>query len=339
MSEIGSEFWEIPVCSKENDTIPQRALWFGSGRMAERFVIEDIKKQRPFRSVAMPSWCCHTMIEPFVRNGVEVHFYPVYPDENGRLRQDLSQIPPCDGLFLVDYFGYSAETAIPAFTGSIIRDVTHSLFSGAKNDADYVFGSLRKWAGFWTGGYAWKNDGDFQCNASTQTNDAYVVLRRQAMEEKFQYLSGQRENKGYLSVFSQAEEMLELQTDIYTAADEDISAARQLNVELLCNRRRRNAEILLEAVGEMALFPELRAADCPLFVPILVPDRKRDAFRRHLIQQEIYCPVHWPVSEYHRLTPQTEKLYREELSLVCDQRYTENDMDRIVEAMKGFWRK
>ena len=76
-----------------------------------------------------------------------------------------------------------------------------------------------------------------------------------------------------------------------------------------------------------------------MFVPILVPDGKRDELRRYLIKHEMYCPVHWPVSMYHKLDKRAEIIYKNELSLVCDQRYTEEDMQRMVETIKDFWKE
>ena len=73
-----------------------------------------------------------------------------------------------------------------------------------------------------------------------------------------------------------------------------------------------------------------------MFVPVLVPYGKRDELRKYLIENEIYCPVHWPESKYHKLDERTEYIYQNELSLVCDQRYTESDMNRIVEVIKTY---
>lgn len=336
-SEIGSEFWEIPLKkSGEDRMIPENASWFLSGRTALSFIIEDILLHRVFHTVALPSLCCHTMIEPFVQRGVEVQFYPVYPDDKGQLVQDLSQVRDCDGLLILDYFGYIRSVERDTFDGVIIRDVTHSLFCGVSEDADYVFGSLRKWAGFWTGGFAWKKDGTFFDISSGKTNADYVSLRQQAMEKKQQYIQGERNDKRYLELFAQAEELLDANQTIYAAAQKDIDAAQRIDVEYLRCRRRENAAVLLKNLGEFALFPELCEKDCPLTVPILVPDGKRDALRKYLIDREIYCPIHWPISELHQLDEQTKKFYQNELSLVCDQRYSVVDMERLSAVVWEF---
>ena len=82
----------------------------------------------------------------------------------------------------------------------------------------------------------------------------------------------------------------------------------------------------------------MKETDCPMFVPIYVPNGQRDRMKQYLIKQEIYCPVHWPISKHHRLSKKERLLYDNELSLVCDQRYTEEDMSRMADTIFAFWK-
>lgn len=338
-NEIGSEFWDIPQ-SGENRIFPIETVWFLSGRWALDFVLEDILKGATVsHTAALPSWCCHTMIEPFMARGFDVRFYSVLLDEVGGVRMDFSQVMDCGVLLVMDYFGYKGVPLPPSYGGVVIRDATHSLFTAQPEDGGYVFGSLRKWAGFWTGGYAWKREGKFFTAPPEEADLRYVSLRRRAMEEKREYLAGHRTDKVFLSTFSEAEELLGCCNGRIGAEERDIAAARRLDVKLLRRKRRENAEILLKGVSHMALFSRLEEKDCPLFVPILVPGGKRDDLRRFLIEQEIYCPVHWPLSPLHRLSEPERRIYEEELSLVCDQRYGSADMERICKAIHNFFER
>jgi hypothetical protein len=271
------------------------------------------------------------MVLPFLKAGIKVCFYPVFM-EKGRLVQDFQAARDCDGLLLMDYFGYTGYSDAVNFEGICIRDLTHSVFSATYSDAQYYFGSLRKWAGFYTGGFSW-GFSDHQL----EENNIYTSLRREAMEQKRQYIAGLSDSKDYLAVFSQAEQMLDDCVPA-AAAQEDIHRAQHLDVADMKRRRRENAAQLLEAFADVALFPEMSEQDCPLFVPIRVPDGKRDDFRRHLAGLEIYCPAHWPLTKYHMPDTKSRKLYEEELSLVCDQRYDRADMDRLIKAVKQFWK-
>lgn len=337
--EIGSEFWDVPQ-AWGNGLFPQRTAWFLSGRWALDFILRDILTELTVPcSAALPSWCCHTMIQPFQSHGFSVKFYPVLPDPEGGLITDLAQVMDCGVMLVMDYFGYEGKPLPLGFRGVVIRDTTHSLFTTPPMDADYVFGSLRKWAGFWTGGYAWKRKGAFHLTPPRKTEDAYVSLRRRAMGEKRAYLEGWTEDKGYLSVFAETEALLDIWTERTGAAERDIAAAECFDVALLRRKRRENAGTLLKGVSHLALFPRLGEKDCPLFVPILVPEGRRDELRQFLIKRDIYCPVHWPVSSLRHLTKEERRVYDGEMSLVCDQRYGEADMGRILLAIEEFFGK
>ena len=328
MVEIGSEFCNVPVVEKNNELFHETTQWYISGRSALKAIISELSD---CKTVAMPSWCCDSMIKPFVEAGFDINFYAVA--FNDGLIQELSF--DSDVLFLIDYFGYTdSKIDLSAYKGIIIRDVTHSILSGSYSDADYYFGSLRKWCGFWTGGYAWTNDGHSLDNGM-DCDDDYVALRNQAMMQKSEYIEGIRKDKNYLKIFEDAEDKLEC-FKIRRAADRDVSLAKRLDIDLIKDRRRRNAEILRSSFPEIIMFQEISSTDTPMFVPVLVNDNKRDELRHYLIEHEIYCPVHWPVSQYHVLNERTNYIYLNELSLVCDQRYSENDMDRIVETIKVY---
>lgn len=329
MREIGSEFWDVPTAEQNNTIFPESAQWYLSGRSALQAIIAELGDAR---SVSLPSWCCDSMIKPFVDAGYSINFYPVF-FENGKLVQKVKK--DSDVLFLMDYFGYTgSQPDLSGYRGIVIRDMTHSLFSSTYSDSDYYFGSLRKWCGVWTGGYAWARDGH-GLEAGSKCGKEYVALRKRAMEQKAEYITGRRVDKGYLKVFNKAEECLET-VGIASTAERDVELAQHIDIETIKNRRRSNAEVLRRAFSDWLIFPDLAPTDTPMFVPVLVPDGKRDELCRYLIQNEIYCPVHWPVSDYHKLDDKATYIFQSELSLVCDQRYTEEDMNRMVEVIKQF---
>lgn len=327
MREIGSEFWDVPICNEGNALFHDNTSWFLSGRSALRCIIENIKSKRVFNTIAIPSWCCDSMILPFMDSGIKVSFYPVY--YNGGLVQNLSAVD-ADAVVVMDYFGYTGKNDVSGYEGVIIRDMTHSIFSAVYNDADYYFGSLRKWAGFWTGGYAWGVEYE------GKTDEKYVLLRKSAMKAKEKYISGTSNNKDYLRIFNEAEEYLDSFNSVAAANLRDVELAHKLDIESIRIQRKRNVKILLEQFKDIAIFPIIKDTDCPMFFPIYVSNGKRNELRNYLIEHDIYCPVHWTVSQYHELTKQTKRIYENELSLVCDQRYSEYDMARIIKTIREY---
>ena len=334
--EIGSEFWSVPTANHKNTIFPLNTKWFISGRAALSFIIQDILAANKISNVALPSWCCESMIIPFLNEGIEVSFYPISVLD-GKLFSDCSALS-AEAVLVMDYFGYHFGTILPAeYDGIVIRDLTHSLFRKKESDSfDYAFGSLRKWAGFWTGGFAISSKWNISVPIET-ADEKYVSIRAKAMGKKIDYLHGKTDSKDYLSEFSEGEAFLDTYP-IQTAVQRDINCAEFFDAIAVRESRRKNAAILLEGIRNLALFPVISDDDCPLFVPILVPDGKRDALRKYLINNEIYCPIHWPVSKYHKLDKAEQYLYENELSLVCDQRYTEEDMHRMVDTINRFWK-
>lgn len=327
MREIGSEFWEVPISKNTNDIFPQKTKWFLSGRVALKYIIQDIKTKKNVRTAALPSWCCDSMIIPFIQENIEVLFYQVYGDQHG-----LVQIPDvvADIILVMDYFGYSTKQEFSDYPGFVIRDLTHSIMSNTHQDAHYYFGSVRKWCGINTGGFAY---GDFDNGIKTTSPDKnYLDLRKTAMAQKKAYIDGLTDDKGYLNIFAQAEQILDDISCIESADDEDIIFARHLDVDFIKEKRRRNSEVIQKELAPYLLIKDFNEIDCPLFVPIII--NNRDALRKYLIDRRIYCPVHWPVTSFHKLNARTSYLYFHELSIVCDQRYSQEDMKRICSAIK-----
>ena len=69
-----------------------------------------------------------------------------------------------------------------------------------------------------------------------------------------------------------------------------------------------------------------------LFIPIFVDDRR--SLRSLFFQNNIFTPIHWPhISDELN---GNNRIYDRELSLICDQRYDENDMNRQLEIISQF---
>lgn len=327
MREIGSEFWNVPTAAVKNAVFDDNTQWYLSGRAALSAVIRDILRGGKIRRVLLPSWCCDSMIAPFVAVGAEINFYDVLPVD-GKVVIDYPKNVDADVMVVMDYFGYYSAP-VPNNNCFIIRDVTHSVFSRDYDDADYCFGSLRKWAGFYSGGFAIKRNGRLP-NATEQDN-RFIGLRRRAMEMKSAYIKGETDDKSYLNIFAQAEKILDNSDKICRADSADVERAEHLDVNFIKSRRRDNADILLSRLSDFSLF-SLKDGDCPLFVPISLPNR--DEVKAQLISHAVYCPCHWGVSDLHVLSRDQKRIYESELSLVCDQRYDGDDMRRICDIVE-----
>ena len=336
--EIGSEFWDSFSVSDKK--------FFLTGRTALEYIIRDILNEKQIKSVLLPSYCCRTMIKPFVKHGIKVRFYDVFFDNNTGLSVSLPPPQKDEILYLIRYFGYSTVSGldyerIRRDYCTIIEDTTHSWLNNTVIDSDYCFTSYKKWTGVSGIALAEKKKGLFFADR-LQKNEEFIRLRNEAFSLKRKYIeTGEGDKTVFLRLFEAAEDLIE---DDYCNYEPDYNALEQLlslNVEAMKSIRRSNAKFLireLESMDELQLmFHDMAASDVPLFVPVLLSNQ-RDEIRRFLINRDIYLPVHWPISEYHLgLSEQAHDLYKNELSIVCDQRYGLNDMKRIVNTIKEFY--
>lgn len=339
-SEIGSEFWDSGLKKKNS-------VYLLSGRTALDFILRDILKMRTVQLAHIPSYCCHTMVEPFLRNGISVKFYDVYVDDKNRLTAEVPEVGDNEIFYYMTYFGFQTLNGLDVsgrvkHSAVCIEDMTHSCISTcSKSFADYSYASYRKWTGFEGIAVAKKKEGVF-VEIPQMENSKYTSMRRQAFFMKNKFItSGVGYKEEFLSLFDKAESLLEDDYVGYKPSLETMANFLSFDTSAITKARRNNAAILMEGLNNIPevklMFSQLEQNDVPLFVPIIV-ESNRSELRKHLIDNKIYCPIHWPLSEYHKgISERAAEVYRKELSLVCDQRYDSDDMVRTVDCIRKFY--
>ncbi len=346
-SEIGGEFWEVELSGTPTLKVNENLRFLLTGRTALDYIIKDIKAENRFNRVMLPTYCCHTMIKPFLDNGINVKFYEIVFN-NGKYEHAINfdSTVECDAILIMQYFGFIDKEVKETIRKVkekgciVIEDATHSWFSEKpySNESDYVFASFRKWTGLACGAIAKKQSGDFISGNPQKINQKYIDLRKQAALLKGKYISNKEGNKeDFLSLFCEAESIIEADYKEYGIPDVFTNLITHLDINTIKNTRRTNAKYLIEGLSAYngIEISNITAEDTPLFVPVLSKAGKRDALKQHLIRNNIYCPVHWPLSKDHHI--EIESLYDESISLVCDQRYNTMDMQRIIDCIGDFY--
>ena len=338
--EIGSEFHFEKLEKKSGVAFPQNISSYSlvfSGRTAIETVLLN---ESSIHKALLPSYCCDSMIEPFRRAGVEIGFYPVNFDDG--IRININPKTDADCILWCNYFGFTVQ--MPDLSkffnrgGIVIEDITHSFYSKKQchENSQYLVASLRKWEAVLCGGYCASRNGMLSFVPQSRPVEAFLELKKKAMDLKRRYLLGESdiEKMAFLRMYSETNEWL---AENYSGLAIDKYSQNYLtHVDFSSHReqRIRNTQVLYEGINGnpdiQFMFP-INKIDCPLFVPVLIRNGKRDLIRKKLIEQDIYCPVHWP----HPKDECESNLYDIELSLICDHRYNEKDMQRIVEVLNN----
>ena len=323
--EIGSEFWlerEPAALSHNRD-----GCYVLSGRTAIDLIIQDVAKRRPVRKVYMPAWGCDSMLAPFLAHGTQVRFYDIG-------HTDFTDYT--DIFYVTNYFGY--ENTLPIETvkkfkanGAIILyDRTHSFLM--ENDpylelADYSFASIRKWMGV-IGGAVVKGVKVCQLKPCS-----YLECKGKAMRMKKAFIEGDTsiDKQAFLNLYGEFGHHLAEDYQNYEMDDLSYALYKTEDFAAMRHKRRANAKYLHEHLKGVRFLGELTDNSVPLFVPVFFDTtEQRNAVRKKLIEAQIYCPIHWPKPAQIPADFAVNKIYDTELSLICDQRYTTEDMARIV---------
>ncbi len=343
MFEMGSEFSEGATkvgINKYKNLVEMEKRYVLSGRTAIAHIIEDIMSYSLFRKVALPGYCCSSMIKPFYTKGIDVIFYEFY----SKYEEIIDQ---AEVVLVMDYFGF--ESSLTVKIAEIVKkkgkilivDGTQTAFSRLKTYdlADYILVSYRKWTDCLCAAVYSRRG--FSIDALKKNNSDYVLPWRKAADMKKEYLECNRGNKtDFLQLYRKANELLDAEYDGYAAPPSEIEKFESVDSDDIRMRRRKNALFLIENLKPMLhlkrcnlglMYERLSDEDCPLFIPMLVDAVKRDEIRKQLISRGIYCPIHWPIDQRYPYV--RTQYHNSEISLICDQRYENRDISQEIEEV------
>lgn len=341
ISEIGSEFWiENAPPTKLTEREGNYCL---SGRTAIDLILQDILKRRVVKNVALPAWCCDSMIAPFLARGIEVRFYDYGHTEflrpDGSKRSEVERTETTEVFYLTNYFGYENMLDIEVVRkikekGSIILyDRTHSFLMDDveyRELSDYSYASIRKWMGVIGGAVVEGID-------KHELKDCpYISIKEKAMQDKYCYLMGDNciKKDEFLTAFGEFGHKLTEDYCNYAMDDLSYTLYKQEDIRKMMQQRRDNAAYIHENLKGLLFMYEFTDKAVPLFVPVLFESKEqRDSVRKKLIEQQIYCPVHWPKPKQIPADYRVNDIVNRELSLICDQRYGLSEIKREIETL------
>ncbi len=335
---IGGEFQiaVTDILNAENRHLESPDVYaYSSGRAALYQILKYLKQEKGISLVLLPEYLCSSILVPVQKLGLDYSFYSI--DEQLELEKksfvELYKKDSC--VLLINYFGLQdLRTQIKTIRGIdekaiIIEDDVQAYYEFKKplGEIDFKFTSLRKTFAVPDGGLV-KTKQNLSKIESPNTFGQYkaaAALLKSMREGNFN-------DNIYLEMFEKGESLIDEEFDcamsliaekLYSYVDEERVKVRRLN----------NAQYLVGRLNKIGIEPllPLHEDHVPLFIPIIL--KNRDAVRKAMFEQEVYCPIHWPLEG---LTLERGKaMSGMELSLIIDQRYGRKDMDKIVSVLEN----
>lgn len=341
--EFGSDF-DIDlkkIKAKENNIFKYLknydSLYFDSGRNAIRFLLE----KNPASFVALPAYICESVTDLF--KDKKTFFYKINDDFSIDLKSlENLDFEKLDIFYLMNYFGFLQSEEIREFLIKkkekynfiIIEDTTHSIFSSLKTIGDFCVCSLRKWFPVPDGGVLYSQnllDRSGYCSLNTKESG-----RINAMVLKSLYLRGNFDCKEtFRKIFLKTEEEFE-ESEIKKISDLSKFLLGCFDVDIIKQKRLENYK-RLESIISKFLPPvtdTIKSGEIPFTYVTALKDR--DKFRKYLIENKVYCAVHWPMPECIK-DKNAKEMSGTVISVPTDQRYGLKDMDTVAKIIGGYF--
>jgi dTDP-4-amino-4,6-dideoxygalactose transaminase len=320
-------------CSTAPSFLSEKNIFFANATSALALLMRYLQPQQ----VWLPSYLCAAL--PIAARKAEsaIRFYPINYDLDWLSLAWLDDIRPGDVVVMIDYFGFpisSEHVGMVKTRGAwVIEDATQALLSdGAGECGDFAVFSPRKFVGVPDGGILVLNrpvdltemklvpvPGRWWLNALNAT-----ILRRQ-----FDVDGGSRH---WFDLFREVESHA-LVGNFKMSELSQLLLTNCFDYDAIQRTRRANFDRLAANLPDIALFTARPPTAAPIAFPIRVRDR--DRIRESLFAHHIYPPIHWALTG---LVPEdfveSHRLSSEIMSLPCDHRYGEDDMERVIAAVR-----
>ena len=316
MNPIGGYFsLELP----NGEEYHKNAIRLNTGRNC----LEYILKARGYKKVYLPYYICEVMLEPFKKLSIPYEFYHI--DINFEIRDGFT-LKTDEALLYVNYYGLKQRYVeqLAEKTGErLIIDNTQAFYAKPIAGID-TFYTCRKFFGVPDGAYLYINkllDAEFE---QDQSFDYFMFLTKridlgaEAGYGDFRNLSKH--------VMGQPIKIMSKLTQRMTQGIDYTSIAQQ---------RRANYLQLHDALGKSnTLSAPLEEDAVPMVYPYFAPIK---GLREKLMENKVFVARYWPnVLEWTTKDDIEYLLAYQMQPLPIDQRYGEEEMNRIIEIIRNY---
>lgn len=301
---------------------------FRTGRSA----LASLLAQRNIRRLWLPAYACDVLAE--VSSHVEeIVWYGV----GARLQVEpgaFAALRPGDAVLSIDYFGRSPDPAFRKFVAGRpdvlwIEDRAQAMAPDGPAWGDVLLYSPRKLIGAGDGGVMVSAAPLPQPDAAHEpAEDASLWAPEDARSADPDGLTPET----WFPLFQRREATFAV--DRRPISRRTLEALSRVDAATAMRRRQANYARLLARLSDYALWPDVHPDFTPLAFPVLIEDRDRVVGL--MGAKGVFCARHWsdlpcPKEGFSEAWALSAHM----LSLPCDQRYDEADMDRAAEALKA----
>lgn len=331
---IGGEF-EIDLSIQRDAFQPaQDTYYYASGRAALYQILRSLKNRMD--KIWLPDWLCHTMVEAAQKAGFEYEFYELSDNFTATV-ESLDAKGFKDGclVLLINYFGLqdltvTAKNIKAAYpNATIIEDDVQAYYCFAEETnpyANYRFTSLRKTFPSPDGGLVYTK----HPMPRVKQPNTFAKYKIEAGVMKFYRGKNGIKDEDYLALFEKGSELIDKNYESVMSRDSEMLFSG-IDTQWVKQKRQDNVTYLLDGLKSLGIEPliDVPQDNVPLFVPIWLEDR--NTVRKRMFQNEVFCPVHWPLEGFP--LKKGADMAQHELSLIVDQRYEKTNIDEIMKCL------
>ena len=321
--------------------------FFNTGRSAIEYLLRYTNKNNG--KILLPAFICSSIVDAVRRAGGEYDFYSITENFQINIRSLKEKLDSnVNFIYVIQYFGgyqtqetYVFLKELQSLKFFIIEDVTLSLYSKHPNFigfGDYVIGSLRKWLPI--------PDGAFLSSIHMIPD---VPIAHGYNEYSFNYFVAQimkwvylrdttLDKQQYLMINEQAMKALFSDYTIRDMTNISRNYLSSYDMNYVIERRIRNYDYLVEKSKVFSFIkPIFSRLEGQVPFGFVILCKQRDRLLKYLIDNNIYCNVHWKIPEECSDSDSvSSKLSKMILTIPCDQRYGEREMDYVIEILEKF---
>lgn len=316
--EIGGYF-ELEL-SRQNSFPHSDGVCLNSGRNALEYILRSIPV---ISKIWLPYYTCKVLLEPLGKLGIPYSFYSI--NEHLELK-DLIDLKPNEYLLVTNYFGIKdsyIQSLSRIYGKQLIVDNAQAFYCEPVAGIKTVY-SPRKFVGVPDGGIAYVVNG---CDA---TQFEYDCSYERCSHLLKRYDLGA--SRGYADFC----------TNSHNLVNQPIRRMSHLTEALLSNvnftsirqQRIENFTRLHQILDRTNLLsiPSVERFACPMVYPYFIED---SSLKQRLIANKVFVATYWPnVLEWCKTRDLEYQLANNILALPIDQRYKEEEMNKILAILK-----